>query len=131
MKARIEKEVENNPGISFTELKESFEMANGQLQYHLRKADVVKKDKKYVSPSACKECPLENLCVKKCILGLLRDEKKKEIVRGLVEADKKSDIADSLNIDSSTLSYHLNVLRENNVVDGDSLRPEVRELEEF
>lgn len=131
MRARIEKEVKKNPGISFVGLKRSLDLANGQLQHHLRNADVKKVGKKYVRPETCSDCPLENQCVNKCILGLLRDEKKKDIVEHISEFDKKSQLADSLGIDNSTLSYHLKVLRENNVIEGDSVRPEVQGLEEF
>lgn len=131
MKERIEEKVENNPGISFSELKRDFGVANGQLQYHIQNAEVKRIGKKYVAPEACEDCILNDCCVNKCILGLLRDEKKRKIVENISDTDRKSELANSLGIDSSTLSYHLNILRENNILSGDSLRPEIRELEEF
>ncbi|QKQ98323.1 winged helix-turn-helix transcriptional regulator [Candidatus Nanohaloarchaea archaeon] len=131
MRGRIERKVECNPGISFSELKESLEMANGQLQYHLRNADVEKIDKGYVGKGKCSECSLSSVCRDKCILGVLRDSRKKRIA-ALVDAGvKKKEISSQLGIDPSTLSYHINDLRKSNVLEGDSLRPEISDQIEF
>lgn len=127
MKRKIEEKVERNPGIIFTELKKSLNMANGQLQHHLRNAEVVKKDTGYVKKEVCRECELKGLCSSKCILGVLRDEKEARILKMLEKHRSKKEIAEEIEIDASTLSYHLNVLEKDNLLDDGEVRSEIRE----
>lgn len=128
MKTEIEEEVRKNPGITFSELKESLGMANGQLQYHLRNADLVKKDSGYVKKEVCSRCRLKGLCSSKCILGVLRDEKKAQILGMLDEDILKKEIAEEIGIDPSTLSYHINALEQQNILDEGSVRPEIKKI---
>ena len=128
MRRKIEQEVGRNPGISFSELKESLGMANGQLQYHLRKAEVEKKDGGYVKKEVCQSCELKGLCDSNCIKGVLRDGKKAEILRMLRNERPKNEIAEELGIDPSTLSYHLNVLEQENLLEDGEVRPEIEKL---
>lgn len=128
MKSKIEEEVGRNPGITFSELKESLDMANGQLQYHLRNADVVKKDSGYVKKEACSRCRLKGLCNSKCILGVLRDERKARILGMLDEGMSKKKIAEEIGIDPSTLSYHINILEKENILEEGSIRPEIKKI---
>lgn len=125
---KVEEEVGRNPGITFSELKKSLNMANGQLQYHLRNADLIKKDSGYVKKEVCKECKLKGLCSSKCILGVLRDEKKVRILEMLDEGRPKKEIAEEIGIDPSTLSYHINILKEEDILEDGKVKPAIKEV---
>ena len=128
MKRTVEKEIGRNPGITFSELKESLDMANGQLQYHLRNAEILKKDAGYVKKEKCSECELKELCRNKCILGVLRDEKKITILEMLEDEKQKKEIADEIGIDPSTLSYHINILEKENLLDKGNVKAEIKKI---
>lgn len=124
----VEEEVRRNPGITFSELKKSLNMANGQLQHHLSNADVIKKDSGYVKEEVCRECKLKGLCSSKCILGVLRDEKKARIVKLLEEDRPKKEIAEELDIAPSTLTYHINILKEEDILEDGEVKPAIKEI---
>lgn len=125
MRKQVERKIEKNPGISFSELKDSLDMANGHLQYYLRDMDVDKKGKAYLPNGYCRGCELEKFCRKKCILNVLRDEKKVRILRLLQKDLSKKEIAEEVGVDPSTLSYHLGVLEDANILDKGDLREEM------
>lgn len=110
--SKIEEEVRQNPGITFTELKEKLGLANGQLQYHLKKSKARQKKKGYVVKETCSRCRHEEECHEKCIRRILRDEKNKKILKMLEKGCKKKKIAEELNISPSTLSHHIRKLEK-------------------
>jgi len=123
----IEKLVQDRPGLSFTELKENTGAANGQLQYHLRKADVEKHGRGYVRGGYCEECQLKKICTGNCIRFHLRQHYNRKILKELGKK-KKLDIADELNITPSSLSFHIEQLEENNLIQNGEVNPLVRDI---
>ena len=110
----------------FSEVKNDLEMANGQLQYHLGKNRFfVKKEKGYVTEKDCISCEPGTLCEGRCIIGFLSNEKKARILK-MLEGIHKKEIIQELEIDPSTLSYHLINLRENNLLYDGIVRPEIK-----
>ncbi len=110
--------VKENPGISFTELKDETGLANGTLQYHIRKSDEVsQKNSAVLENSICEECDLRGMCGDKCLLSILRDTRKHKILEGLHSGKEKQKIAEQLDIDPSTLSYHIKSMREQGILD--------------
>jgi radical SAM protein with 4Fe4S-binding SPASM domain len=123
----IEELVAENPGISFGEMKEETGAANGQLQYHLKKADVEKHGRGYVKTGVCSDCQLQEFCKGKCMRFFIRQEDKRKILEEL-DKRKKIDIADDLDLTPSTLSYHIEELKENNLIQDGEVTPEVKRL---
>lgn len=113
---KVEKAVQEDPGITFTELKEKLGLENGQLQYHLKNSKTVQKEKGYVTKEICRECDLKEICRKECIRTVLRSEKRKKVCRKLENKPKK-EIAEELSISCSALSYHLDKLEEAGVTE--------------
>lgn len=117
-----------NPGISFTEIKEKTGSANGQLQYHLNKLDVEKHGRGYVISGFCGDCSLRNLCKNNCMRFFIRNDRNKTILEGIDSKKKKLDIAEDLDMTPSTLSYHLNELQQNNLIQSGEVTPEIKRL---
>ncbi|MFB6213394.1 MAG: helix-turn-helix domain-containing protein [Candidatus Nanohaloarchaea archaeon] len=109
----VEQAVEQNPGISFTGLKEETGLANGVLQHHIRKSDkVVSKKGALLTNEACDECELSEHCTETCIRREIRKPLVQEILEMLSRGMKQKDIASELDRHSSTISYHVNRLKE-------------------
>lgn len=123
----IEELVENKPGMSFTELKEQTGAANGQLQYHLNKAEVEKKGRGYVKESHCQNCSLRSICAGRCLRFYVRQEKNRKILK-MLDDSKKMDIAEELSISPSTLSYHINQLENNNLIEEGKVNSKVKRV---
>ncbi|MFQ3307988.1 MAG: radical SAM protein with 4Fe4S-binding SPASM domain [Candidatus Nanohaloarchaea archaeon] len=124
----LEQVVENNAGITFTNLKEKLDGANGQIQYHLRRADIEKKGRGYVKKGCCQKCELKQKCTGTCMRTYLRNDKKKTILQMLDEDEKKLDIAEELSISPATLSYHINQLEEANLLIEKKVNPDIEPL---
>ncbi|MFB6144147.1 MAG: winged helix-turn-helix transcriptional regulator [Candidatus Nanohaloarchaea archaeon] len=123
----VEKTVRQNPGITFTGLKRETGLANGTLQYHIRKSDsIVKKKGALLHTEECRDCDLKRFCGEKCLLSELRTEAKQDILRMLDEGYSQKDIAESLELDPSTVSYHVSRLKDIGAISGG--RP-VKELD--
>ncbi|MFB6203427.1 MAG: winged helix-turn-helix transcriptional regulator [Candidatus Nanohaloarchaea archaeon] len=128
----VEETVRANPGIGFQELKERTGLPTGVVQYHVRKSeDLVRRKKAILPKDRCKECVFGGLCRDKCSHKILRKDLDREIIEMLEEGRKQSEIAEELDLDRSTVSYHVKKLRENNLLEGDELTPEVREVLEI
>lgn len=127
-KSDVESVVEEKPGITFTMLREELDAANGQLQYHIQNADVELKGRGYVKKGECADCELAQYCRGECMRRFLLQDKKRDIIKQLDDNVQKTEIAEKLAISPSTLSYHINELRENNVLLGDEVNPVIREM---
>lgn len=121
--------VRENPGITFTELRNSTGLATGTVQYHIRKSDkVVQRKSAVLTGEVCGNCELSHLCGDKCIQSILRDPLKKGILQGLDEDKAKKDIAEELDIHPSTLSYHVNSMRSQSLLnEDDKPKDEIRD----
>lgn len=109
----IEKKVKEDPGIGFKDLQRRTGLANGVLQHHLKNSsEVVRKKGALLPNNRCSECQLRNKCRKRCLLNVLKDEKAQEILRHKYEDRANKDIAEKLHVDDSTISYHVNKLRD-------------------
>lgn len=125
----IEKVVRQNPGISFTELKNETGCKNGVLQYHIRQSARIEKKKAALIPkNYCIGCNFKDLCNQNCTLKELRKQKTTNIIRFLSEGRKQSEIAEKLELDKSTVSYHVNKLREMNILEGDKVHKKVESV---
>lgn len=123
----IEDVIKENPGISFAELKKKTGAANGQLQYHLKKADIENHGRGYVKSSFCSGCRLKNLCKGNCLRYFIRQDRKRKILKD-IEDKKKMDIADDLDLTPSTLSYHVRELEKNNLIQNGKVTPEIKKI---
>ena len=123
----IEQIIAKNPGISFTELKEKTEAANGQLQYHLKKANVEKFGRGYVKKGYCRDCKLQEVCKGNCMRFFIRQENKRKILQD-IDSKKKMEIAEDLDISPSTLSYHIEQLEENNLLQNGEVNPLIKQV---
>ncbi|MFB6191075.1 MAG: winged helix-turn-helix transcriptional regulator [Candidatus Nanohaloarchaea archaeon] len=114
----VEQAVEQNPGISFTGLKEETGLANGVLQHHIRKSDkVVSKKGALLTDDVCGDCELSDHCMQTCIRRELRKPLVRKILEMLSRGQKQKDIAAELDRHSSTISYHVNRLEEIGAID--------------
>ncbi|MFB6215680.1 MAG: winged helix-turn-helix transcriptional regulator [Candidatus Aenigmatarchaeota archaeon] len=119
----ILKTVKHNPGIGFTELREEVELANGALQHHLSRMDAVEKEKGGILPRGyCENCELKDSCGSKCLLKELRKEKTQKIIRFLSDDMKQIEMAERLDLDRSTVNYHVKKLREMGILEGTKVR---------
>lgn len=113
----IEETVEENDGISFTELKEKTGLCNGVLQYHIRRSENIHKKKSAIlTVDRCEQCQFNDICHNRCIHGVLRKDLKKDILERLKEGEKQKDIAEELGLDKSTVSYHVRYLKNSGVL---------------
>ncbi|MFB6207998.1 MAG: winged helix-turn-helix transcriptional regulator [Candidatus Nanohaloarchaea archaeon] len=114
----IEETVEENEGISFTELKEETGLCNGVLQYHIRRSENIRKKKGAILPvDLCEQCEFNEVCHDRCIHGVLRNEMKKEILERMEDGQKQKEIAEALGLDKSTISYHVRYLKNSGILD--------------
>ena len=127
----IEHCVSQNPGIGFTELKQELDLSNGVLQHHLERSEnILNRKGGYVPKGKCSQCKFSSVCSSRCILNITRKEYSQEILRGKFEGVKQSEIADILNLDDSTVSYHVEKLRDYGLLDeNDNLTIEYRKFE--
>lgn len=112
---RIETQVRRDPGVHFNELVRVLDLAPGQVQYHLKKLDVVA-DERY---GQTHYFPEGYDTWERGALALLRRETAADIVSVLM-ADAPlgaSETADRAGIARSTLSWHLDRLVECDLVE--------------
>ncbi len=121
---RIYEEIVLNPGLHFRELQRRLEMQVGMLEYHLSVLQreglvVTKQDGKYVRYFANTVMTQQE----RNIIGNLRNEIMRRIVIFVLERGrvKHREIVENLNVSSSTLSYHLNKLVKNGILERESV----------
>ena len=116
---RIYEEIILNPGLHFRELQARLNMPTGVLEYHLsvleREGIVVSKmDGRYrrLFPNTTMTRD------ERRIMGILRSKIGRHIVIFLIEngKTKHGDLAKSLNISPSTLSYHISKLMKGGII---------------
>lgn len=125
----IEKEVENNPGISFSDLKLETGLSNGVLQYHIQASERLRKRKGAIMlDETCKCCELGDQCGEKCLRKILKKQLNREIVELVSRGRNQTEIAEELDLSRSTVCYHVNKLRDNKVLNGYEVEDRVREF---
>jgi predicted transcriptional regulator len=112
---RIAAQVRRDPGVHFNELVRVLDLAPGQVQYHLRKLDVVA-DEHY---GQTHYFPDGYDAWERGALALLRRETAADVVSVLMEAGPlgASETAERAGIARSTLSWHLDRLVESDLVE--------------
>lgn len=109
--------VKEERGQSFTDIKEKTGLSNGVLQYHIRKNDEIFKDKGAIHYKGCCEtCRFKEKCGDKCIQKELRKERTREVLEGLKSGKSQADIARELDLSRATVNYHVDKLREMDLV---------------
>lgn len=103
--------VKSRRGVSFSKLKECTDVGNGTIQYHINKSDELERKRDaVVHKQRCRECPLRQYCSRKCIIKLLENKSRRRVVAKRTEGKSYSEIADEVDIDKSTVGYHLSLL---------------------
>ncbi len=116
----VQQKVERRPGIGFSQLKDSTELCNGVLQYHLRKsAKIVKKKGAYMPKNYCEDCNLGSYCREKCLLKELRKETTRSVFEGISNGLSQAEIAHRTGKDRSTINYYVQKLREVDLIGDD------------
>ena len=116
---KIYEEIVLNPGLHFRELQKRLDIPTGMLEYHLsvleREGVIVSKmDGKYKRFFANTHMSRDE----RRIMGALRSEIGRRIVIFLLEngRSRHADMAESLGIRGSTLSYHLTKLVKSGII---------------
>lgn len=119
-RAIIEKAVEEQRGLTFTALREETGLSNGVLQYHIRKSDKITRERGAILPkSACRECELQDVCRDRCMHTIMRKDVKRRILELMERGFSQNEIARYLDLDKSTVSYHVSYLKEHGLLDED------------
>ena len=121
---RIYEEIVMNPGLHFRELQRRLKMQVGMLEYHLSVLQkegliIAKQDGKYVRYFANTVMTQQE----RNIIGNLRNGVMRRIVIFVLERErvKHRDITEHLNMSSSTISYHLNKLVKNGILNRENV----------
>lgn len=126
----VEQTVKKNTGITFTELKQETGLSNGVLQYHLRNSSrIVQRRGALLHRDQCGECGLQDICRARCIHSVLRNDTKRRIVEMLEEGKNQNEIAERLDLDKSTVSYHVQYLKDAGVLTPERTTPGPIELD--
>lgn len=129
-KNRIRRHVTERPGTHFNQLGRDLDLANGQVQYHLRK---LRREGEIVAEEICGQThyfdpefgPWERVTV-----AFLRRETPREIILRL-HADgptQPTTLASELDLARSTIAWHVSNLEEHDVVRKSTARPVTIEL---
>ena len=114
----IESTVEEEKALSFTRLKEETDLSNGVLQYHIHDSDkILKKRGAVVHSGVCESCDYREACESKCILKELKKERTREILNMIREDSSQADIARELDLSRATVHYHIEKLRDMELVE--------------
>lgn len=114
---------------TFSQLKEDTGLENGVLQHHINKSSRIKKEKDAVMLiDQCQNCDLNDICREKCVHSTLQNSRKNRITKLVDQGFLQTEIADKLGLSRPTVSYHVNELREANVLDKNSVEEEVKEV---
>jgi predicted transcriptional regulator len=112
---RIAAQVRRDPGVHFNELVRALDLAPGQVQYHLKRLDVVADDRygqTHYFPEGYDDW-------ERGAIALLRRETAADVVSVLMEDGPlgASETAERAGIARSTLSWHLDRLVESGLVE--------------
>jgi predicted transcriptional regulator len=115
----IERHIREDPGVHFNELVRALDLAPGQVQYHVRKLrrrSTVVTDELF---GRTHYYPPEYDEWERAALALLRRETSAEIVAALLDEgpSRPVDIAESVGIARSTLSWHTERLAEAGLIE--------------
>lgn len=114
----ILEELKSEKGLSFTALKERTGLSNGVLQYHIRKSDrIMKKRGAVLLKGACENCRFQEKCKEACILKELRKPQLSTAFEMLKNGHSQVEIADELDLTRATVNYHVDKLREMNLIE--------------
>lgn len=116
---RISAYVRSHPGVYYTELRRTLNLANGQVQYHLKRLLADKRVTEERLYGKTHYYPPEYDAWERGALALLRRETAGDIVSVLLsEGPTRPDtVAEELDIARSTLEWHLDHLIEQDVVE--------------
>ena len=112
---RIAAHVREHPGVHFSALARRLELASGQVQYHLRRLDLVAES----VAGRTHYFPPEYDAWERRALALLRRETAGDVVAHLLVAgeSRPAAVADALDIARSTLEWHLDHLLDADLVE--------------
>jgi predicted transcriptional regulator len=120
---KVEKTMEQEIGITFTELKRKTSLENGVLSYHIQESPLLDKRRgAVVHRERCMECPLRGFCQEICVFKLLENDLRRQILEYRSEGVKNSDIARELDVHRSTVSYHVSRLEKNDLMCEEAVR---------
>lgn len=110
---RIERTVEDQPGMTFSQLKRKLGVANGVLQYHLQATTKLQQVKGAIlTPKTCESCEYRERCDKKCLLTYLNNPRDAAIISRVRKGETHHSIAEALGLDRSTIGHHVRKLRD-------------------
>ncbi|MFB6175420.1 MAG: helix-turn-helix domain-containing protein [Candidatus Nanohalobium sp.] len=114
----VEAAVREERGQSFTDLKEKTGLCNGVLQYHIRKNDeLLSRNGAIHYRGCCETCPFREDCEDRCIQKELRKTRTREILKMMRDGMIQADIARELDLSRATVNYHVDKLREMNLIE--------------
>jgi radical SAM protein with 4Fe4S-binding SPASM domain len=113
----------------FSQLKRDTGLENGVLQHHINSSSKIENEKEAVMlKDQCQSCDLKDICGEKCIHSTLQDSRKQEIINLIDRNLLQTEIAEEMDLSRPTISYHVNDLRDANIVENDSIREPVKKL---
>ena len=115
----------------FSEIKEKTGLENGVIQHHINSSDQISHEKDVLMlKGECTRCDLKGVCEERCAASLLNDEEKRRILKLVHEDFSQREIAEAIDKNPSTVNYHIDRLREFNLIENRSIKEEVlRRLE--
>lgn len=127
---KVEEAVRKNAGISFSQLKKETGLSNGVLQHHLRNSEKVQKNAgAYMEKGFCTNCELREECGEKCLRKQFRNQKNRKILQGIGQGKTQKEIARELELDRSTVNYHVQKLRKTGLIQAFSVIAEPKDIE--
>lgn len=116
---RIREHIETHPGVHFSELKRTLDLATGQVQYHVRRLE---RDDRVVEESVSGRThyyPRRYEAPERRAIAVLRREVARDVVFFLLERgpSRPDLVAGELDVARSTLAYHLDGLTEAGLVE--------------
>lgn len=111
--------VRSEEALSFTDLKDKTDLSNGVLQYHIKKSNkIVKKRGAILYRGTCEKCEFQEKCDQKCIQKELRKPQLSTAFEMIKEGHSQVEIAEELDLTRATVNYHVDKLREMNLIQG-------------
>lgn len=112
-------EVRSERALRFTDLKDKTGLSNGVLQYHIKKSDKIRKKKGAILyRDACDDCKFQAQCKQTCIQKELMKPQLNKALEMLKEGHSQVEIAEELDITRATVNYHVDKLRDMDLIQG-------------